>query len=922
MSREAEENKQNTRVVLCQDPSTSEVSAYASVKDAAVAQNTSAANISNALHGRQKTAAGRTWSFAPEPDQAQLFEILVSGGVQVTFSTTPQHEDQANGSITVIASGGVPPYLYFVDNNRSHDSTFDGLSAGQHRVTVADSRGQLANGVATVGFVSKELVPQMEDTYPLFNIPFEPSVEIGFDSTTTSFVPQTDDTHFTDVDKSWHESTSFDALNDIVCTSQFEPPAGIGFNASTSGRSSITLKLVEGHFDTIRKMEAELSALKDSVVTNFVFSGRELLLEMGKRKLNRLSLLHNVDKNGEGRLQHKDCAPCADRILCNNYYVVTDNSVIEINGKNPVSFESDIITFETKGSRKKQVKFATYETVQNKIKFKVVGTSLREVDERRLTGGMRTTFLKMSEEVEMVVHHSGPYSDTVVFVIDYSSTQPNTLFRFTGYSFEAYPRFSSVASAYPSTDEAVSFYCEKVLECSSGTYRHYVNQDGKNIIQVGPYHRDLKAPSQSEVWLEGVSKLTIREAKNTLTLPDSVEELVLINTDPTVVSNLKTLPNLRSLDVGKAYELYQKLTKSSLDALHGCKVSRITLHVELDKRISVIDFSKLENLKGLDITIVNSNPIIGIIGNKQIEDLKLGNFSNKGSAFALIGFAGNVIAKNSANLHKCWSPFNPNVYLCKRNVEEGTGSYYCVTLEADGRFKAHHADRRNLDKVLTLQELSDAALRKDRPDWQKYDNLLRHTGFNDPVLDDWAKIVSGHSVSAPDSYTVERISREHTFDSIEPGIWHTDSLAGLKRFDIITAKGKNGEGSPAYGKFIVNSVYGSRGYRCVTLMPYKKRIRNRVNDAIRVTETGRMTDLMTDLFPVNRLEFRGWKRRHITDIKVIGTFDPVRDVSNNSSNYSVVNNIISLKEFAKKGDGGYYDVSEISSALINSLISK
>ena len=56
-----------------------------------------------------------------------------------------------DGTITVVAAGGIPPYLYSLDGSGQVPSPiFSGLSAGVHQVTVIDANGCAATGSVVI----------------------------------------------------------------------------------------------------------------------------------------------------------------------------------------------------------------------------------------------------------------------------------------------------------------------------------------------------------------------------------------------------------------------------------------------------------------------------------------------------------------------------------------------------------------------------------------------------------------------------------------------------------------------------------------------------------------------------------------------------------------------------------------------------
>lgn len=74
-------------------------------------------------------------------------EIFVQGG----DITLPSCFNSSDGSLTISATGGVPPYQYSLNNGPfQNDNTFTNLSANTHDVTVMDSGGYSIDGAITI----------------------------------------------------------------------------------------------------------------------------------------------------------------------------------------------------------------------------------------------------------------------------------------------------------------------------------------------------------------------------------------------------------------------------------------------------------------------------------------------------------------------------------------------------------------------------------------------------------------------------------------------------------------------------------------------------------------------------------------------------------------------------------------------------
>ncbi|MBW8049827.1 MAG: S8 family serine peptidase [Cytophagales bacterium] len=86
----------------------------------------------------------------------QAFSMIISGGVfdlsQVRVKISPTHVlciGDSNGTATVIACGGTPPYTYLWSNGQTND-TATGLAAGNYSITVTDTNGIMVTDSVTI----------------------------------------------------------------------------------------------------------------------------------------------------------------------------------------------------------------------------------------------------------------------------------------------------------------------------------------------------------------------------------------------------------------------------------------------------------------------------------------------------------------------------------------------------------------------------------------------------------------------------------------------------------------------------------------------------------------------------------------------------------------------------------------------------
>lgn len=147
--------------------------------------------------------------------------------------------------------------------------------------------------------------------------------------------------------------------------------------------------------------------------------------------------------------------------------------------------------------------------------------------------------------------------------------------------------------------------------------------------------------------------------------------------------------------------------------------------------------------------------------------------------------------------------------------------------------------------------------------------ILERCKYNSDIVE-WVKNIGNldYYVKKYNKIMKENAERVFTDDSIEPGCYHMDVATKFRVKDILEFKNK---------KYVVN--YVSRN-ELIHLVPYKDRFCP--GSFIQLVNTDRMERLMIDLFDINRIPYRGWKRRCMDGIKKVGTFnfntDPNRPI--------------------------------------------
>ena len=86
----------------------------------------------------------------------------VSSDLSLTINSTPASCGQNNGSVSLVVSGGQPPFSYSIDNESNSTGVFKGLQVGLHTVEVVDADG--------CNFQSEV---EIEEQEPDFEVDFE-----------------------------------------------------------------------------------------------------------------------------------------------------------------------------------------------------------------------------------------------------------------------------------------------------------------------------------------------------------------------------------------------------------------------------------------------------------------------------------------------------------------------------------------------------------------------------------------------------------------------------------------------------------------------------------------------------------------------------------------------------------------------------
>lgn len=83
-------------------------------------------------------------------DSTRIISVSMLPANLLSFTTTPAIPGQSGGSITVTASGGTPPFVYFWSNGAPNSPFIDGLAAGDYGLTVIDAFGCITTAQITV----------------------------------------------------------------------------------------------------------------------------------------------------------------------------------------------------------------------------------------------------------------------------------------------------------------------------------------------------------------------------------------------------------------------------------------------------------------------------------------------------------------------------------------------------------------------------------------------------------------------------------------------------------------------------------------------------------------------------------------------------------------------------------------------------
>jgi hypothetical protein len=144
--------------------------------------------------------------------------------------------------------------------------------------------------------------------------------------------------------------------------------------------------------------------------------------------------------------------------------------------------------------------------------------------------------------------------------------------------------------------------------------------------------------------------------------------------------------------------------------------------------------------------------------------------------------------------------------------------------------------------------------------------LQQNWKFTAPKIVEWATNLNNpqYYVDKLKQQIIERVNHRYICDSIEPRTYHTSSnFTDLNINDIIECTYKG-----SVSKYVVNSVHLRNS--TFGLIPFEKRFDHSSSDFIQVTSTSRVEGLMIDLYPINRVPYRGWKNRELVINKIDG----------------------------------------------------
>lgn len=110
--------------------------------------------------------------------------------IELVTGSTPETLGFSNGTATVEASGGTPPYIYQWDGNANSqiDPTATGLSTGAYEVTVTDARNCIAVASVEVEFITKTDLPEIVEQIKLFPNPTDSKTRLQMKLSTQAAV--------------------------------------------------------------------------------------------------------------------------------------------------------------------------------------------------------------------------------------------------------------------------------------------------------------------------------------------------------------------------------------------------------------------------------------------------------------------------------------------------------------------------------------------------------------------------------------------------------------------------------------------------------------------------------------------------------------------------------------------------------------
>ena len=115
-------------------------------------------NATNPLANTEVSSTGTYWIRVDDPiDDCYLLHEVNVNVTTLSFTSVTEEETcgDANGSITLTASGSTTDYTYSIDNgtNFQSEAEFENLTSGAYNVTIADANGCTTEGIVVVGSI-------------------------------------------------------------------------------------------------------------------------------------------------------------------------------------------------------------------------------------------------------------------------------------------------------------------------------------------------------------------------------------------------------------------------------------------------------------------------------------------------------------------------------------------------------------------------------------------------------------------------------------------------------------------------------------------------------------------------------------------------------------------------------------------------